>query len=128
MAPDNETPNAAMLTAVSQFAKELAELKQTESEERAELRRDVELSNTALRHDMYGTTTYLAQQIVELRIDLQSQREDSHEWRSDMRADREVERAARESGQKVNRWLSISVLILVVIALGGVVALLVKVF
>lgn len=82
MASD-DTPSAAMLAAVRQFATELAELKQQEQAERDQLRKDIETQNMALRHDVYGSILLLDQRQADMYKTQEARYQETIQYRAD---------------------------------------------
>ena len=110
MAPNDDSPSATMFDIVRQFATDLANFRTEEGAARDALKHEMIALMTALRHDVYGSVTYLSQQSVEMRNAIEQQRADSIEWRA-------AERAARVEGQRAYRTLNVLALILSTAAL-----------
>lgn len=123
MATPEESPNAAMLNVVSQFASDLQKLRSEEQAERVELLKNVELQGTALRHDMYGSILILNQEVLALKIRDEKREGDTKEWRETVIKHRETDAAERLAGQRFNRALLIALVVLFgagVTALAGI--------
>lgn len=125
MPTSDETPTSAMLDAVRTFATDLALFRQEEVSARAALSHEMSEQMTSLRHDVYGSVTYLSQQVVDTKNTIDQQRKDSEAWRA-------TERSAREAGQHGYRVIVVVALVLssaaLIVSLSVAAVLIAKVF